>query len=365
MGNQCSKTNLPFQNQVEKTLKDGFQERKIKLTLNQVKNHAARGIIGYDQTFLALKNSTSYLVATNGEGLKVIENSIEIYSSELPVPNGSVKDTIYIQHLNCYLLCHEEKIYKKDVNDRHPKLLIDISSGSRPGACFRYSHFNKRLIINKDKNTISVVNVERRLIEIEAKKQVGDHIVDFKVFGEIDEQVISLTSNGNLLSYFLNYAMRKVCAITRVRIPMVKRRDERALSLTVCPNNKFAFIELIYGRSHKCSRIAIFEVSGNTFAKKSVIDQTSTRLGCKYVVECCGYFENYVLWIGLSYERVAQLYNFSPETGALRELETVRIAHGEREPYQIHRLHDKYFYVGYLGNVKYLNLSFTTSSISD
>ena len=155
---------------------------KIRPKIKTIKNVWQEGLIGVWSTHLALKNPTSFLVSTFGEGVILVENNAMKYSARLPDDLRTVTDVVYFPPLNCYFMASRYQLYRKDIDGNPPYFFMEVKCGTRPGGCLRYSHISGRLFINKDHMTISVINPKTKKIEVHWEKTVGENIKDFKLF---------------------------------------------------------------------------------------------------------------------------------------------------------------------------------------
>ena len=152
--------------------------------IKNVSNQAFGTIIGSNTTFLAVKNKTSFMLATWKKGLRVVEDGSEVYSENLPSLYGSLRDLVFIEPENCYLMAHDHKLWRKDIDSKPPYVVMEMTCGFRKGASFRYSEPNNRLFVIQNGNAISVVNLEKKLIEIRKDLSPKDMIMDFRLLGE-------------------------------------------------------------------------------------------------------------------------------------------------------------------------------------
>ena len=342
----------------EKDVNKELRLEDLKIAVERVRDWKGEDNIGDRVTHIAMKNHNSYLVGTYGSGLQVVESGEQVYSGELPIDDNFLRDIVYVPLVKSYFIASRYKPYRKAINDKPPSLYMDVLCGSRYGAYLRYSEINQKLIINKDRKNISVINPKTKKIDIEVKKIVGKDVRDFRLFGEKENRVVAVTWDGYLLLYGLKYAQRSGSLISNQHLELIEERMERPKSIAVCEKNKYVFLEI--GQSHNpfiCSRLVILKLSYNTFTKMASIDQFSQKIGEKYAFECFGYAERHILWVGLSRENngFVQIYSYDTQAGELRELEDKRIKHQECEPYKLHRVREKFYYTG--KNGKLLSLS--------
>ena len=134
-----------------------------------------------DWTYLALKSPSSYMVGSYKKGIILIDEDTEIFSKKLPEEFSSLKDLIYIDLLDSYLLSHEDQLSIKKIDEESPKTFLKLETCYRRGGSFRYCKRHQRLLVNKRTSIISVINLENREIEIEVKFNLGNRINDFRL----------------------------------------------------------------------------------------------------------------------------------------------------------------------------------------
>ena len=330
----------------------------MEIALEELRSHEEEGVIGGDLTYIYMKNPTSYMIGTDEKGIKVIEEGAEIYSGTLPGEEAWLRDIIYISHLNCYLMADESKLYRKDIDEKPPYLLMEVKCGLRVGACFRYSNLHERLVIIKDEKNISTVNLETKEIEIEVVKKFEDSIRDLKLFGEKQDRVVCITYNCHILLYELDFEENEGSAIDHFNLKRVQGRGECGSSIAVCDKGKYVLAEIGAGHPEICCRMVIFEIKDDTLEKKAFINRFSQEIGVKLAIDCYGYADGFVLWAGLSLDDNAliQVYAYDIEKEEFLELESKRVSHQEDYPVKVHQLGDEFYYTGNLAKVMKLSL---------
>ena len=236
---------------------------------------------------------------------------------------------------------------------------MTVGCGYRPGACLRYSKINKRLIINKDRKNISVINPLTRRIEIEVEINVGDIINDFRLVGENEGRVVSITDDGYTLLYGLDYKRKTGSAIASYKDRVAEEWMEKPQSLAVCERSLYVVEEI--GALGISSRMLILKLSHNTLVPMVFIDQVTQNIANKFALDCIGYAGSHILWLGLSrkwnQEGKSQVYDFDTQTRVFKELEERRVTHQENDPFRLHRLGDKFYYTGRNGKVMRISVS--------
>ena len=348
-----------YPDQAESSVDDEERLNQIKITpvVENPQNQVNRNVIGDSVTLLAVKNPTSFMIATFGKGLQVFENNKLIFSAKFFFYRTKLKDLVYIDHLNCYFLHRGGKFYRKDVDNHPPYFYIHLVSEGKFGSCLKYSAINRRLITAKDKNSIAVLNLERKELEIEVKTNFGGKLMDFALLRKKETGVISLSEDGYLNLSFINYSMKKICATNHTKIELKEERGERGFSIAASPNNDYALVEIgsdYYGYN---SRIMVFKIIHNHLIEAASIDVYNQLLKQMSAMRCWGCIGVHIIWVGVSLAEIF-LYDFNTETYAVRELRDQRVNHNQFNPRKIDRLSNHFFLIGQEAKVKTFRIKF-------
>ena len=334
------------------------QLEQMQFSLERLDNLEEEGLIGGNLTSMAIKNLSSYMIGTRGKSLKVIENSSLIFCGQLPLKNARLDDMIYISTENCYLLAYNNKLYRKEIDSQPPFVFMDVRCGWRVGACFRFSNIHQRLIINKDRKNISAIYLQNKEI-FKVEKGLGTKITDFRLFGQNEENVVSITYDGFILLYQLNYEQKTGSVISNFKVQLLEEEGEIGTSVAVCDRNQYVLAEIGKSTNHlTCTRMLFLKIEEDNLIIKSSIDTYFDLVGQKLALDCYGYARNHLLWVGLSRLEggVAQVYDYDIERGELKELEEMRVVHQELDPAKIHKFQDEFYYTGSYGTIMKLSL---------
>ena len=342
----------------KRDLKMDLRLEDLQVGVERMKDCSKENVIGGHNSVIGFKNMKSYLIATETKGIILIEDGTQFYQGQLLVEDGELLDISYTPPIKCYLIAHDDAIYRKDINNKPPFLYLDVSCGWRHGVCFRYSPLNQRIILIKDETNIALLNPKTKKIELELEKRVGNRIMDFRVFGEHEDRAVSITWDGHILLYSLGFGQRRG-VIDYSLMELIEDRDERGVSIAVCHKNEYVLVEITgWTDLSIVSRMLIFQVKEDSLVNKACFEQYSTNLLYKYALECCGYAGSHVLWVGLSRDDngVVQLYDYDIDAEELRELKEKRISHQEKCPLKLHRLDGKFYYTGWEGQLMSLRI---------
>ena len=349
--------NILYQNYLKQ--RDKYRINQIEVDVQELASHAEEGIIGEQFSLLAVKSEKSYMIGTYNNGLKLVEDGTEVFSAKLPNNESTLRDIIYIKHHNCYILCIGEKLYRKDINSQDPFIFMDVNIGYQFGACFRYSQLNQRLFVHLDFNTLSVVNLEAKEIEIEVEERHGALLCYTQIFGEKEDRVLCYTNDGHLLLYRIDYAEKSESLVCHKQLDFIGDRGEQGLSLGLCSKQKYVLAGLRRGEMSKyvCSRLVLLELRGDSLVTKSSFDQHTERIGSNFGLHCLEYVGQHALWVGISAKNgVVQIFDYDTETGEFRCLRDKMVAGKEVLPVMLNQVNGKFFYTGTEGRVMRLSI---------
>ena len=337
---------------------------ELKLEINQTAEYQVEGVLQCQQTHLAMKDPYSFIICTHKDGFSHMENRCLVYQGELPGADNWVDDLVFVRHLDCYLMVSYNKIYRKDMDDEPPYEYLEQKVASRTGSCMLYSEINQRLIVHKRGNTVAVVNLEDKKEEIVVTENgfAGD-IVDFRLSGGRENNIIALTSQGCLLQYQFNYSRKSGTVAKTCKFSLNRSRKEKPASLAVCLAGKYILVEIEGQRSNTkvCSRMLVFMANRTGFSQVAELDvYNNSLIGLKHALACYGYSGDHLVWVGLASGAygLAQAYDYNLQTRELTELRDARLMHGEADPMKLQRLGDTFWYIGKYGRINSMDLRF-------
>ena len=310
--------------------------------------------IGGDMTHLALKNKDSFLIGTDGKGFLLREDKVDLYTENGLGGSAALMDMVYVRPLDCYFIAYDGKLYRKGIDDKPPEVFMELQCGYRPGACLRYSPLRQRLVINKDFQNISVVNLSTKEIEIEVEKEVGDEIMDFKFLNKDQNLVVSVTRSCHVVLYHLNFEENVGSVVNTLQEELIQERGECPRSIAVCQENHHLVVEIGTTRfPFNSSRLLVLKVEEDKLIRKASLDVYEQKIGQKDALECLGCFSNHIMWVGLSiFGGFVQVYDFDTDSNTISELEEKRVTHQDFNPVRIHRLGDEMYYIGNKARVR-------------
>ena len=357
---------------------------KLTFEVETAKEELEEGLIGGDTTHLAVKDHSSYLIATNRKGMKVIDKNRVLFAAKLPSEANKLKDAIYCSKTcNFYLLCLNNNLYRKDINKKDIFLFLDSSVilGIRDGACMRFSADLKRLFINKDYKSISAVNLatkklpgymssrssrgstaglgaKLRTVEASADKAEGSEIVDFELFGMKHDKVVSVTKDGWIHFYEFSVASkgkkgRSVGISGKFKLQLMQATKEEANSITLCDKRVWMLVDLVNRTPKKLtSRTLVCRMSASGLEPKFDLDASNGPILRSRAMVCLGTSNGVGYFLGMGV-KVPETYllGLDVESGVLVELDGGRVGHGEDGVVAVERLGKYVYYAGSGGKV--------------
>ena len=271
--------------------------------------------------------------------------------------HGRISEIVYNRHLNCYLLSVDSFIYRKDIDKKLVYIYLRVNCGVIAANSLKYSNFHKRLFINKFESYLSVVNPRSKKVEINMRKKTGDKIGDFKLFGQHDNRLVSVTFDGYVALYNLTHN-KKRGVISQSRLDLISQRREQPTSIAVCNKNRYLLVEISEGVKWIYGKMVVLIVRRDSLSIAATIDQFDNAIGSIRALECCGYAGNHILWVGLTEDTIgtARVYDYDPETGVLAERGDKRVDHEELYPKKLHFMNGKFYYSGMDGQLMSLRV---------
>ena len=337
-----------------------FQNKEdLRIEVKKLAEHYESGIVGNWSTLSAFKNDTSYAIGTTLSGLKVIEKLNVVYSAIFSEVPRALRDIIYIEHLNCYLLNYNFKLYRKEINQDPPFIFMDLDCGYRPGKCLLYSKLNKKLIVAREGQDIAVVDLHKKMVEMELRTTETTFVRDLKLAGKKENKICFTTIFGTIHLYSLNPRLKKVCSKNRYQVELPKETYEEPTALAVCDQGEYILVAFKERSKSFLSRIILFGVKGHFLVELSTILQRVYMFGNLNSFDTLGFCKrigNHLIWFGLS-RRLLIVYSSNIESGELTKLGEGG-EHGSYRPMRMDRIGEAFYYTGEQGNIMKLKFRF-------
>ena len=277
---------------------------KVGIEIVHLDNHKKETILGGDLTFLAVKNAASYLIGTTRFGITLIEDTLELYSQKMPLRNAAkIMDMVYVGLKNCYLMCYDNKLYRKDVNRSDPYLFIDIKFGLCVSKAMKWAQNAKRIILNTLQQ-LSIVNLDTKSLELWILPTSSKgKIADFDVFGLLQNRAIILTIDGCVSAERFSLSKRTTKSLGTFKINLLKGRRESGASIAVGSLGKYCCVLIrgVKSNSYVTSRYLMFELTKTGIVLNTIFDRSwELDLGLQIAFSRFGYVAGKLIFLGLS-----------------------------------------------------------------
>ena len=229
---------------------------------------------------------------------------------------------------------------------------MSLKSSNVFGKSLAYSNFHERLIINRKRKILTVINPRTKKIEASWKSR-GKGIKEFKVFGEKDNRIISVTEDGDLILYSLDHGQKRGPVF---ELKLSKGEIGTPISVAVCNKNEYVFVALAV--TWKKPKMMVMKLVEDTLIQTAVIDQLIRDTGFTFTYGCFGYVERHILWVGLSGKENGrvQVYDYDTETRELNRIESMKANHQESRPKKLHSFGKSFYYTGKNGKLMCMTL---------
>ena len=346
--------------------KNEFNDQDLSIKIKKTKDFLGE-FNGYDHTFLAMKSTKTYMIATTYRGTTLIKDYKKIYSGYLPKGAYFSGNMFYSKHLDCIFLVSGPQLLRKDLDDKPPYFYMKLPGKlQRYCKAFRYSNIHSKLVYRvKESHSIAIIDLILRKQTFWLKHNLGSSIKDIKLFGKKENKLLAVTKKGDLVLFVLEFLKKKVLAFKSQRIEFFNQKKyssyfEKPRTVSVCDQNKYALVQLEFsGTRAELSRLLIFLIDRTTLSLRTVLDQRGMDISNMHALECFGSFFEHLIWVGLAFNKpyTVALYDYDLEKNELREIEKGSVSHQELYPFEMYRFGDSFYYSGLNGTVTRLTLS--------
>ena len=338
----------------EKEIK--FNENHVRLNVEEIADHREANNIGGNNTFLTFKNHQTYIIATFGSRLKIVQSDTPIYYGGLENSYRNLSNRIiYCDLLDCFFFIFMHKLYRKDMNNQPPYLCLEFKSVAN----WIDSKIHRKLILFIEWKKIAIVDIAKMRVEQLITYCRSNQIAIFcKFLDESQNKMLSVSKKGHIFLFLFSFKMKKLLALNQDRIKLIHERYEEVIGLAVCKKTQHALVligeSLLYN-----SRVMIFGVDGRSLVKKKTLDLGGLGKGIVNAIESAGVFGGHILWIGVESNSsgYVQVYDYDVEKNILRCLEEKKTRHQEQFPIDISRVGKVLYYTGWFGKVMRISLS--------
>ena len=196
---------------------------------------------------------------------------------------------------------------------------------------------------------IKVVNVQEKAIDKIIKIGTWGSIVDYKLFGDQENQFVAISDDGSLGLINFDYTRKRANLEGKKKLDLIQEREEKLSSVGVCSKSKYLLIETRSDKIKKrvISRLLVMKVSKNSFMTLVVTDLFEDLQPKHRSIRCFKYFGQHFIWLALTDEKQGEIHllDFNSKTPDLKFLKNdfLRWQHWEDYPSRLSFV-DKWFY---------------------
>ena len=282
----------------------------LALEVVEVKQDPARRdeeALGEEQTLLAAKNGTSYLIATQNRGIEVVEGSKPLYrktdqNSDF-FNDFELSDVVYAASIDGYLISANKKLYRKDLDEKDPYEFLGREVGS-----LAYSEAHNSVVVSVEGGSglgvVDLATKKLKILEIENgdSEAVETKIGSFRLVGDDQEHVVATTFDGRVLLYSLK-AQKQVFGVDL----NLKPEEAKNTILAVHGAKPLAFVAVKQATdSPFATRILVFEISveNQKLTQKASCDLLEAQIGALSALEHAGDAgDSRILLVGVGIEQ--------------------------------------------------------------
>ena len=255
------------------------------------------------------------------------------------------------------MLFELNQVYRKDIDDKPPFLFMELPVFKDLNFKYKYSRTHQGLISVTSKKTIAFISLQEKRKKFEVDTGINAWIIDYSIFGEAENRVVSLTDQGHVVFQIFHFSRRKLLSSFCLKLELIDDLEE-GNSLVLNDENDLVFLELDHNAFFS-SRIMILKIEGSILVKKAFIERTySDRIHKIYSPRFVSSFGGNCLWIGLESEfhGSVMVFEYNRESETLRELEELRELHQEASVFDLIHMGDKFYYTGNGGKLMRLTV---------
>ena len=152
-------------------------------------------------------------------------------------------------------------------------------------------------MLNQKGNNLVVIEITSQGLkgqeyEFEFDPQTRSKIKSFEVFGNQENKIAMISTDGTLILLKINPKLKKIYELSRTTVTLLN--NERPMKLCVCPNNEY--LSLILTVNYKGSRVLFFRLSDNHKAK-FVTELDVSRNNFRSLYSSCfyEYYDSYLV----------------------------------------------------------------------
>ena len=314
--------------------------------------------VGGSETRLAVKDASSYLIATMYKGYTLVENGEKKAETRFPAGVDFLEGICYARNVDAYFMVLHRKLYNLGTKTTQLELWIDQTIGWSHHTPLEYSDKVKRILTSVGADKIAVIDPRYKAIEFEYDLGKDHNIVGYKFIGRNHEYIVFLTwyRHIGLMKYDPN--TKKGSIITKLQFTEHSSvSGETALYFEMDSTQKVILVSTTYqDGTWFHSRMIAFELWNNKFILKDFV--SDPKLKRIEAIRFVRYHKNFAIFVAVDQADggTTHLFKYDIETGKLTEDTRKRVPVGEHLAKDLLRVEDWFYYTGKKGNLRKLRL---------
>ena len=248
-----------------------------------------------------------------------------------------------------------ETIFIKGIDSDEPLPWLSLKLHNNNGRSLKASKkMNCLVVLLADKRHLTIILLDRKnIVNILQKHDIvideDSEIEDFKIFGDQENKIATLSNNGLLNVFHVRCTAKgkkemDVKPVGKLEIQLNLDLEEYAFSLSICPKSRFFAIHTLT-KEHKGARVIIVEYITKTEEPELVIktwnDFEEEKLVFFKACDFYGYFSDELIFCGLTGSKPCRIITFGYDTfkNKLRILESLRVKYDAIcKPFKVTRM---------------------------
>ena len=231
---------------------------------------------------------------------------------------------------------------RKKIDENPPSVVYKDRFITGVGRVMKLGFFGEAIALNTDYKTLKIVKIKNRgkglhkaVLSLRAKLEPKAFIIDHKIIGESQDELIFLTTTGELVWQKIALKASKVLQTKRLALSLNKSNNEKASRLAVCWKSRF--IAVAAECKNHASRLFLLKITklGRELEPKAELDLELAG-HTKFTAMIFSGFSAGLLILTI-FEEVfrACTFVFDFDSGRFYEMPGLRVKTKVQEPYAV------------------------------
>ena len=352
-------------------------QKPRRLILETISSHKASDIAKPFQTRFALKNDSSYLIANELGGMLLIEAKKLIFEQKSNHKLRDLSDAVYVSEQDCYLLCREFKLIRKDVDAEEAYNYLDLGYTGLGGNLLQSVPETGSVFFRSSLGVLDALEFFGGFsAQIGRIFDFGNsfQILFFRVLpssktalGDAGEAFLLVSRGGKVKYYPKGVKMQKSgggdlgCLEAEIEVSREGGYPQESLSgLCVSRDQKFALFELGLPASWEQSQATknlIYELKASEIVLRACLDVHELSLELAYGLGCFGDFQRTEVFVGVGVDSGAlRLLEYDVEAQSARVVCEDEVQISQKGVFSLQKNLDFFYFLGGGGDVFRLKL---------